>query len=121
MRVNIRRILRVTLAIVVIGSLISLPVYADLTDLAAGAQAPLFALIAALGLAVGLRTHADQSWEKALNILVRVTAVAAALFSAFLWLQSVDAGTGLEVVGAVGAVLAVVALLVNLDDVEAET
>ncbi len=118
---NTKRVLRVTLAVVVIGSLVGLAVYAALTDLAAGVQAPLFALIAATGLAVGMRVRTGQIWERALNLLVLVTAGAAVVLSAYLWLLSQDAKTGLEVVGAVGAGLAVIALLVNLDDVDAET
>ena len=117
---NTRRIVRFTLSIVVIGSLVGLAAYADQTGLAAGVQAPLYALIAATGLAVERGGRADKTTEWVFNFLVRMTVLCAAVLSAYLWLLSEEAGTGLEVVGAVGAGIAVLAFLVNLKEIESD-
>ena len=113
---NIRRILRGTLGVVVVVSLLGLFIYASLTDLDAGVQAPLYALITATGLAVVLGARAGQTWEKGFNWLVRVAASAAAVLSAYQWLLNEDAGTVIELVGAAGAVLALIAFWVNIGD-----
>ena len=97
---NIRRVLRRTLGVVVVGSLLGLFIYAGLTDLDAGVQAPLYALITATGLAVVLGARADQTWERTFNWLVRVAVIVAAVFSAYQWLLNEDAGTVIELVGA---------------------
>ena len=117
----LRQKLRVALGVVVLGSLLGLVIYADATDLASGAQAALFALIAATGLAVVRGNRADQTWKTALNGLVSLAALAAAVLSAYTWLISENAGTAIEVAGAAGAALAALAFFLNIDDVEATT
>ena len=101
-----------------VGSLLGLFIYARLTDLDAGVQAPLYALITATGLAVVLGARADQIWDRNFNWLVRVAVIFAAVFSAYQWLLNEDAGTVIELVGAAGAVLALIAFWVNIGDVE---
>ena len=116
-----RRVLRGALGVVVVGSLVGLVIYADMTDLDAGVQAPLYALITATGLAVALGARADRKWERGLNRLVRAVAVVAGVLSAFQWLLNEDAGTVFEVIGSVGAALAVIAFLVNVNDIAGTT
>ena len=112
-----RRIFRVTLGVGVVGSPgVVLPIS---TGLDAGVQASLFALIAATALAVTLGARPDRKLERILNTLVRVAAVAASAYSAYQWLLSADAGTGIELVGAALAALAVIAFWVNSSDMDA--
>ena len=108
-----------TLGGLVIASLPGLLVYADMTNLPAGVQAPLYALIAANGLAVALGARADQTRGR-FNWIVGVAAIGAAALSAYQWLVNENAGTAIELVGVAGAALALLALLVNAYDVEAE-
>ena len=116
---NTRQIVRVTLSIVVLGSLLGLIIYAGLADMEDGVQAPLFALITATGLAVVLGPRVKQRWERVLNLFVQVAIILAAVLSAYHGLLSENAGTGIELVGAGGALLAGIAFMVNFGDVEA--
>ncbi len=111
--------MRAALGVIVLGSLLVLVIYASLTEIEDGVKAPLYALIAATGLAVVLGARAKNRWESVLNLMVQVAAIAAAVFSAYNWLRSEDAGTGLEIVGAAGAFLAGIAFSLNLDNVDA--
>ena len=102
-----------------LGSILGLAFYSAITDLDVGVRAPLYALIAATGFAVVLGPRSNQRWQKGLNFSVRVVAIVAAVNSAYNWLLSEDAGTGIELVGAVGAAVAATAFMVNLYDGEA--
>ena len=110
---------QVGLSVLVLGSLLGLAFYSAITDLDVGVRAPLYALIAATGFAVVLGPRSNQRWQKGLNVFVRVAAILAAVLSAYNWLLSEDAGTGIELVGAVGAAVAAIAFMVNLYDGEA--
>ena len=111
---------RVVLSVVVIGSLMGLVFYGDLTNMPSGVQAPLFAIIAAMGLAVTVKARADQTWEKRLKLAVSLTAIAAVGLSGFQWLMSQDAGTWIRLLGVVGTALAMLALAVNVHDMAEE-
>ena len=111
-----RDIARAMIGAVVLGSFFSLLIYARLTDLAAGVQAPLYALITAMGLAVTLGARAKHRWERVFNLAVQMVAIAAAALSAFRWLVSEDAGIVIEMLGAFWALLAGIAFMANFDD-----
>ena len=98
---------RVGLSVVVIGSLMGLVFYDDLTNMPSGVLAPLFAIIAAMALAVTANARADQTWEKRLKLAVSITALAAVGLSGFHWLMSQDAGPWIRLLGVVGTALAV--------------
>ena len=84
-----RRFFRFTLAVVVFGSLI-LAVSAGLD---AEVRAPLFALIAATGLAGTLGARADGPLERNLKWITMLVAVGASVASALQWLLNTDPGT----------------------------
>lgn len=111
-----RRGFRVTVGVVVFGCTVVLPFCIGLD---AAVQAPVFALIAAAGWAVTFGTRADSKLEGVLKAAVRVAAIAATTYSAYQWLLSVDAGTGVKLAAAALAIVAVIAFLVNISDIEA--
>ena len=92
-----------------------LPLFAHLNNLTAGVQAPLYALITAMGLSLVLGARAKYIWDRIFNWTVGVVAIVAVALSAFQWLVSEDAGIVIEMIGAFGALLAGIAFMVNLD------
>ena len=109
---------RVVLSVLVIGSLFGLLFGGDLANLDSGVLAPLFAIIAATGLAVTAKARADQTWEKRLKLGVSLAAIAAVGLSGFHWLLSVNAETWARGLGIGGTLLAVLALAVNVADMQ---
>ena len=109
-----RWIFRVILGLVVCVSMIA----AVSADLAHEVQAPLFALIAATGLAGTLGARADRTRERTLKWLVLLAAIGASGYSAIQWLLSADAGTGIELFGAALAGFALLAFWVNARDID---
>ena len=107
---------RVVLSVVVIGSLMGLVIFGNLTNMPSGVLAPLFAIIAAMGLAVTVNARADQTLDKRLKWAVSIIAIAAVGLSGYQWLMSQDAGPWIRLLGGVGTALAVLALAVNIDD-----
>ena len=107
---------RVVLSVLVIGSPVGLIFYGELTNMPSGVRAPLFAIIAAMALAVTANARADQTWEKKLKWGTSIMAVAAVGLSGYEWLMSQDAGPWIRLVGVVGTALAMLALVVNIDD-----
>ena len=79
-------------------------------------RAPLFAIVAAMGLAVTSSVRVQQKGEQLLKLFVSFISIAAAGLSGWEWLQAADAGTAIEALGAAGAVLATLIFAANLDD-----
>ena len=82
--VDWHRAYRVALSVLVIGSPVGLIIYGELTNMPSGVRAPLFAIIAAMALAVTANARADQTWEKSLKWATSIIAIAAV---GTLWLR----------------------------------
>ena len=106
---------RVILALVVFGSMI----WGATANLSDQVMAPLFAIIAATGLAGTLGASAIGMREKILKGVVQLMAILASCFSATLWLLSAGAGPWIQWWGVGLVVFAVVGLWVNAGDMDA--
>ena len=95
---------------VVVGSYLAVTVLGRNLD--PEVQAPLFAIIAAMGLSL-VSSVRDHRWSEFVRQLVKLVTVASAASSGFQWLRGADAGLVIEVLGLIGATLATVALLWN--------
>ena len=112
---QLRDKLRLSLGIVVLGSLICLVIYANLTELDHGAQAALYALIAATGLAVVRGNRTNETWATLLIAIVGLCTLGAGVLSAYMWLLNEKVGTVIELAGGLGAMIAIFAFLLNID------
>ena len=74
-------------------------------------QAPLYAIVAATGLAMTLVPRPKHEWDTWLNLAIQGATAFAAWFSAHHWLLSVDAGSAIKY--AVAGWAAIVALYVS--------
>ena len=77
--------------------------------MSAEVQAPLYALVAATGLAAELSSRADLEWPRGWRLAVRFITGGAASVSAFKWLVSVEAGIVVEAIGGIWVCLIVLA------------
>ena len=88
--------------------------YISLCDVAPKVEAPLFALVAATGLAARLGSSVDDKWAQQWNFVVGFLIVGATTTSAYKWLVSAEAGFAVELVGGVWVVLVVIAILLRM-------
>ena len=98
----------------VIGSLVALILFTSVTDMANGVQAPLYALVAATGVAVALIPRPEHNWDKHINLSIRVAIACAAWLSAQHWLLSEDAGTAIKLVAGLWTVVAAFIILASV-------
>ena len=112
---NWRQWLRVAIGSIVIGAAPGWVVF-GLIDLDDAVQAPLLAVVAAMGLSVTAGARADQTWERVFNGGVLFMTITAAAFSALRWLVAADASLGITLLGGVGATLAVAVFVTRLGD-----
>ena len=78
------------------------------TDMPNQIQAPLYAIVAATGLAMGLIPRPDHKWDRWLNRAILVSAALATWSSAYQWLLSEDAGTPIKIIASVWAIVVLV-------------
>ena len=111
LRMKWKQAWRVGQVVVVIGSCASVLVFGG--GLAHDVRAPLFAIVAAMGLSLTTSARADQKWQEYLQGFVAPVTIAAAGFSGLEWLKAADAGLAIEALGAAGAALASLAFVAN--------
>ena len=91
----------------VMASLVGLTVFAEVTDMASAVKAPLYAIVAATGIAAAVGPPTKQNTERKRRIVDQSMTALAASGSAYWWLVSVNAGTVIEAVAAVWLCIAV--------------
>ena len=105
-----RQIWRVAPGVVVIASFMVLSMFGlDIFrgNLADREVAPLFAVVAAMGLAVMASARPEGKLEIGLKGLVLLATIGAAASSAFQWLANEDAGIWVKLLGGAGTAFAV--------------
>ncbi len=96
------------------GSVVALLLFAAVTNMTSAVQAPLYALVAATGVAVVLVPRPAHIWDKYINLSVRIATACAAWLSAQHWLLSEDAGTAIELVAGVWSAVVAFVIFANV-------
>ena len=84
-----------------VAPLVAVLFWAGSTEMPDEIQAPLYAIVAATGLAMALVPRPKHEWDTWLNLAIQIATAFAAWFSAHQWLLSEDAGTATRVVASV--------------------